>query len=98
MSVIQDPDNLEMPIILDFAGNLDDKTVLEIGCGDGRLTEWLARQAAHVVAIDPNQEKIESARGQLPADLKEKVEYRAVGMEEFRPERRFDLALVSWSL
>ncbi len=37
------------------------KRVLEMGCGTGRFTEWMARYAAHIVAVEPSA-RVEIAR------------------------------------
>jgi ubiquinone/menaquinone biosynthesis C-methylase UbiE len=44
---------------------LDGKALLEVGCGDGRLTAFLADKAAAVTAIDPDGAKIAAARRQI---------------------------------
>jgi SAM-dependent methyltransferase len=52
MTIRVDPENNEIRTLLelaDFRGQL----VLEIGCGDGRLTWRYAGRAEHVMAIDP---------------------------------------------
>ncbi|MFT3708168.1 MAG: class I SAM-dependent methyltransferase [Archangium sp.] len=36
--------------------------VLDVGCGTGRLTRWIAQLVAHVVGIDPLAQRIEFAR------------------------------------
>jgi ubiquinone/menaquinone biosynthesis C-methylase UbiE len=41
---------------------LNGKTLLEIGCGDGRLTALLAGKADAITAIDPDDSRIETAR------------------------------------
>lgn len=41
---------------------LNGKSVLEIGCGDGRLTAHLARKGCSITAIDPDKSSIEAAR------------------------------------
>lgn len=45
--------------------NLDNKDVLEIGCGDGRLSFYLAEFAKNIVAIDPDIDKIKKASDRL---------------------------------
>lgn len=73
--------------------------VLEVGCGDGRLTLPIAADAAHVLAFDPDAEAVSRARDALPADLSSRVEYRvASGWDIELEPRSFDLALFSWSL
>lgn len=81
--------------LADFGG----LRVLEMGCGDGRLTVGIARDAAHVVAFDPEVEPIEEARRSLPADLADRVTYRAASAQELEVDRHsFDLVAFSWSL
>ncbi|HVW41451.1 MAG TPA: class I SAM-dependent methyltransferase [Amycolatopsis sp.] len=41
---------------------------LDAGCGDGRLLTWIARYAAHITAVDPDAERLATARAvPLPA-------------------------------
>lgn len=42
------------------------KRSLEVGCGYGRMTPWLARRADAHTAIDPNEEALASAQGLYP--------------------------------
>jgi ubiquinone/menaquinone biosynthesis C-methylase UbiE len=81
--------------LVDFRG----KRVLELGAGEGRLTLGYAREATSVVAVDPDEEAIEDARGSLPRRLARKVELRVGQAEELaEPPSSFDLAFFSWSL
>jgi len=50
----------DLPKIEEFI-ELDGKSLLEIGCGDGRLTSLLAGKADAITAIDPDEASIESA-------------------------------------
>lgn len=66
---------------------------LEIGCGYGRLTPWIATHAETSVGIDPNKEAIEQARTMYP-DL----EFTATGADDLPfPDDEFDL-VVSWAV
>jgi tRNA1(Val) A37 N6-methylase TrmN6 len=101
MTISFDLEENETKILAEFTGDLSGKRVLEIGCGDGRLTWRYASQAAQVVAIDPDPEKIARARQNLPSGLSERVSFHASDLEEFAAQpqvNRFDLALLSWSL
>jgi 2-polyprenyl-3-methyl-5-hydroxy-6-metoxy-1,4-benzoquinol methylase len=81
--------------LANFAG----QRVLELGCGDGRLTIPIAREVASVLAFDPDAESIKEARRGLPAELASRVEYRvASGVEVEVESHSFDLVLFSWSL
>jgi len=100
-----------MPIIKDQKGNeiatlnamveLKDLKVLEVGCGDGRLTWRYAEKAAQVSAIDPDCEAIETARANLPKKLRERVHFYASTIEDFAKSCsrcKFDIAIFAWSL
>jgi predicted RNA methylase len=80
-------------------GDFRGRRVLELGCGDGRLTVGVARDAAHVLAFDPDAEAVERARRSLPAELGERVSYRVASGVEIEVEpHSFDLTVFSWSL
>jgi ubiquinone/menaquinone biosynthesis C-methylase UbiE len=73
--------------------------VLELGCGDGRLTIGIAPDAASVLAFDPDADAVERARLALPAELEQQVTYRVASGTAIEIEPcSFDLALFSWSL
>ena len=80
-------------------GDFRGRRVLELGCGDGRLTLGTAPDAANVLAFDPDREAIEVARHALPAELAERVAYRVASGKEIELEpQAFDLVVFSWSL
>ena len=73
--------------------------VLELGCGDGRLTFRYASDAAAVLAVDPDEGEVEKARNALKPTLADKVTFAVSGAAEVdAPRRSFDLALFAWSL
>ncbi|MFN2532257.1 MAG: class I SAM-dependent methyltransferase [Pyrinomonadaceae bacterium] len=75
------------------------KNVLEIGCGDGRLTRRLARLGAYIEAIDPSQDLIRTAQSQLPKSFASRVRFRVGSSARLEyPRSHFDLVLFSWSL
>lgn len=91
-------DDLEVRA-LRAGGGIDGATVLEIGCGDGRLTFVLARTARRVVGIDPDADAIALARRQARTDGNPNVRFRVAPAQ--RPgvgRERFDTAIFSWSL
>ncbi|MBI2973614.1 MAG: class I SAM-dependent methyltransferase [Armatimonadetes bacterium] len=100
MTIRVDPDNNETRALFDLA-DFSGQHVLEIGCGDGRLTWRYAGRAAHVTAIDPFAEGITRARENLPDELQGRVEFHHIAFEDFaaasKPSR-FDMAILSWSL
>lgn len=100
MAVTQDPENNETRALFDLA-DFDGKQVLEIGCGNGRLTWRFADRAAHVTAIDEWSEGIQQAKEDLPEELVGRVEFHDVAFQDFAaasPSSVYDLVLLSWSL
>jgi 2-polyprenyl-3-methyl-5-hydroxy-6-metoxy-1,4-benzoquinol methylase len=98
MTRVLDPEGAHLAALrrlADFRG----QRVIELGCGDGRLTVPVARDGAHVLAFDPDAEAVEHARRALPTDLADRVAYEVAAGEaiEVAPGS-FDLALFSWSL
>jgi predicted RNA methylase len=80
-------------------GDFRGRRVLELGCGDGRLTIGIAPDAASVLAFDPDAEAVERARQSLPAELAERVSYLVASGKEIELEPlSFDLVVFSWSL
>ena len=98
LSVRLDPERNEPAALFDLAGSLSGQSVLEIGCGDARLTWLYADQAGSVLGIDPKPEDIARAVKNCPPHLRERVEFRTGSLEEFVSPDKFDLALLAWSL
>lgn len=93
-----DPEGVEIDALNRLAP-VDGLRVLEIGCGDGRLTFRYAHSTKSVLAIDPKEDKIEAAREALPASLADRVSFVAAEVADVdAPRRSFDLALFAWSL
>jgi predicted RNA methylase len=73
--------------------------VLELGCGDGRLTWRYAGPAEEVLGIDPDEEAIAAARAATPRELRDRVCFEVASpVEREAPRDHFDLAFFSWSL
>jgi ubiquinone/menaquinone biosynthesis C-methylase UbiE len=98
MTRLLDPEGAHLAALRRL-GDFRGKRVLELGCGDGRLTVGIARDAACVFAFDPEADAIERARLSLPREVSERVSYRVASGKEIELEpRSFDLAVFSWSL
>jgi 2-polyprenyl-3-methyl-5-hydroxy-6-metoxy-1,4-benzoquinol methylase len=98
MGSVQDPEGAETRALATVA-DLSGKRVLEVGCGDGRLTWRYARDAGAVLAIDTDEESIAAARAQTPHDLADRVSFAvASALDLDEPPGRWDVALLSWSL
>ena len=100
MTIRVDPANNEIRALLDMA-DFSGQEVLEIGCGDGRLTWRYAERARHVMAIDAYAESITRAKENIPEGLKGMVEFQHIALEDFAAASKsatFDIAILAWSL
>ena len=98
MTSVKDPTGTEARVLAELA-DFEGKRVLEIGCGDGRMTWLYAEQAREVLGVDSDEEAIQDARAALPDRLEDRVEFRAADAQVLDvPRQRFDIAFLSWSL
>jgi 16S rRNA A1518/A1519 N6-dimethyltransferase RsmA/KsgA/DIM1 with predicted DNA glycosylase/AP lyase activity len=94
MAIIEDPEQHEAQALARMVPSFAGRKVLEIGCGDGRLTRKYARAAAQVIAIDTDLEDIDQLRRELPF-----VDARPVGIHDLAlPPHSVDVAIFAWSL
>ena len=94
-----DPDGHEAAALLELLPRRGGLRVLEIGCGDGRVTTKYAYLVAHVVAVDPDPIAIDGFHTTMPAALRSRIELRAGGIEALDlPSAAFDLVLLPWAL
>ena len=82
MAIRVDPEGNETRALFELA-DLDGDYVLEIGCGDGRLTWRYASKVAHVTAIDPYEASIIRAKASVPEDVRGHVEIMHADFEHF---------------
>ena len=94
----RDPKEHETRVIhnlVDFAG----KDVLEVGCGDGRLTWRFAPATRSVLALDPDESMLARARASRPRGLRSRVVFQAADITTAElSQAAFDVAVLSWSL
>ena len=98
MTPVLDPEGAHLAALRRL-GDFTGRRVLELGCGDGRLTVGIASDAASVLAFDPDAEAVERAIALPPAELAERVAYRVASGKAIELEPvSFDLVVFSWSL
>ena len=62
----------ETGLMLEELGNIEGKSVMDLGCGVGRLTELLASRGAIVTSVDNSREMLNRAAAKVEALKKTK--------------------------
>jgi ubiquinone/menaquinone biosynthesis C-methylase UbiE len=98
MTIAVDPQERELRA-LERMAHWNGRRVLEIGCGDGRLTRRLASLGSRIVALDPDAAQVRRARRALTRRESQRILYR-VGRAERLPyrAREFDTVVFAWAL
>jgi len=98
MALRIDPEKNEVQALKAMTG-WHNKRVLEIGCGNGRLTRRLANLGAQVEAIDPDRKLIAVAKKDVPARLSDRIRFKVGSALDLKyPNQTFDIAVFSWVL
>jgi len=97
MSLLKDPERTETKYLRQYV-DLSGKRVLEIGCGDGRLTWQYAKSARLMAGIDLEANDLRVATIERPSDLESSVTFtRADSIHIPFSKETFDLAILAWS-
>jgi ubiquinone/menaquinone biosynthesis C-methylase UbiE len=97
MTFQKDPEQNETKHLLQYA-DFSGRRVLEIGCGEGRLTWRYAGKPAMTVGIDLDHDALRVATIDRPSDLEERVHFSNAQAEWLPfPKETFDLAVLAWS-
>ena len=96
--LIRDPNEVETRVIRDLV-DFKGKDVLEVGCGEGRMTWRYADIARSVLAIDPDEAAITIATEKTPSKLRSRVAFMATDITQLAiADDAFDIAILSWSI
>ena len=91
-----DEDGREVAILLEaLEGMRPFDTVLELACGTGWWTQWLAQHARRVTAVDAAEEMVALNRDRVNAA---NVQYVLADVFSWRPDRQFDLVFFAFWL
>lgn len=94
MATDEDPEGREIEALGTLIPSFDSLRVVEIGCGDGRLTRRYASKAKSVIAIDPDAAAVSALVAALP-----NVDARAIAVDELDlPPHSADVVVFAWSL
>lgn len=97
MDVDKDPERSETRHLQAYA-DVAGKRILEVGCGDGRLTWRYAEKARLVAAIDLERDDLRVAVIERPSDMAGSVLFAQADSTHL-PFRSgsFDLSILAWS-
>jgi ubiquinone/menaquinone biosynthesis C-methylase UbiE len=94
--VIIDPEEHELEALLARLPAVDGCFLVEVGCGDGRLTRRYSGHVGTVLAIDPDEAAVAAFRREGVAG---NVDVRATSIDRLElPDGSVDVVLFSWAL
>jgi len=98
MSIQKDAEGNEKKYLHTFA-DFSNKRVLEIGCGEGRLTWKYAPASSLTIGLDTDPDALRVAAIDTPSDLHHKVHFLRAESERLPfAKETFDIAVLAWSL
>lgn len=69
--------------------DLSDKKIIDVGCGDGWLLEWLCNYVRYGIGIDPSKKQINIAKNKVN---NKKISFKNIDAENiFKLNKKFDL-------
>jgi ubiquinone/menaquinone biosynthesis C-methylase UbiE len=98
MTLQRDPERNEIGRLRRYA-DLTRKRVLEVGCGEGRLTWQYAALTSSTIAVDLDHNSLRVAKVDRPYDLETKVHLASADSDHLPfSKQKFDIAILAWSL
>ena len=98
MTPQKDPEGFEKKILHKYA-DFATKRVLEVGCGEGRLTWKYADAPNLTIGFDPDHDALRVARADSPATMREHIHFTQASARYIPISKEtFDIAILAWSL
>jgi ubiquinone/menaquinone biosynthesis C-methylase UbiE len=98
MTLQKDPERNETKYLHQFA-DFTSRRVLEVGCGEGRMTWQYAQGTQLTIGIDPDRDALRVATVDRPSDLQNKILFACAESQSLPfANKTFDLAVLAWSL
>src|ERR1043165_5124619 len=98
MTLQKDPEGNERHSLHKYV-DFSNQRVLEIGCGEGRLTWQYAKQTQRTIGVDLDRDSLRVAVFDRPASLRNQAFFSCVD-SQYLPfsKETFDIAVLAWSL
>ena len=80
--------------VIKLLGNIENKVILDYGCGEGRVARFVRDMGAKVIGIDPSKEMIQTAS----KNYSENIEYHIAGNVNFLNSNSVDAAMLNFVL
>lgn len=98
MTLQTDSDRNESKYLHQFV-DFTNKRVLEVGCGEGRMTWQYAGKTRTTIGIDTDVDALRVAKLDRASDLEHTVHFSCAA-SEYLPfsKETFDIAILAWSL
>ena len=98
MTLQRDPEGFEQKTLHAFV-DFKDKRVLEVGCGEGRLTFKYAAASSLTVGFDPDHDALRIARADSPHAMQKHVHFAEASASHIPfSKEAFDITILAWSL
>jgi cyclopropane fatty-acyl-phospholipid synthase-like methyltransferase len=84
---------VRIDIVRTLLGPRPGRRILDLGCGDGRVSLQFIDQAEHVTLVDSSKAMLEAAAARVPDHLRHRVTLVQSDLASFSPDEPFDVVL-----